>query len=855
MLRGNNVRALACLTMLLAVMLTTGCAKYQAKKAFDEAEQLLAEEKFDQAVEKYFEATTEEPGSKTYKLKLMASRTRAAAHHIKKARRFNKEGKTTEALVEYRLARGFDPSLEIAAQEEQALLNQLEADKLVEEAQSYYQQRRLSFANKNVRKALDLDPQNKGALELKGVINKESHTIAMDGIELDVASDEPITLRFQKANIKEVFGILNRLTEINFILDEDVSNQSISVFLEKASFAQAMQLILQMNGLSKKVLNSKTIIIYPQSKNKEKQYEDQIIQTFYLSHIDAKKAVNMLRTMLQLRKIYVHEERNALVIRDKPDVIRLAEQILDAADRENSEVIFDLEIVSVSDGEQLDIGPTLSQYSVGVGFSKDGINIVDDALPADGTTGNLVQSLNRLQTYYSVPSATFDFAKTLTSTEILASPKIRVRNREKAKVHIGTREPIITTTTTDIATSSNIQYVDVGVKVDVEPVIQLNQTIETKLRLEVSQVTDREEVGDPNSPTTALTISTTNAETVLTLKDGVQTILGGLFEQQETNQRDTLPFLGDIPLLGALFTGFSDQDRKREILLSITPYIVKQLELPDIDVATIWSGGEDNLKLGPNFGAFSEPIVSEFESTKPMVAPSLVKATQPGSANAFNPEVKADVPTRVLASSAARPPEIEGSDDGTPVNPNVLKSAESTDKQLATATPESSQAPAEMAADDLPETSPPPEQSVPAMSERRPAQLVFSGPASVTSGREFSLAVEIENVEGLYSAPLFVNYDPAVLELVEVTEGSFLKQDGQNTFFSTRPNRVTGQVVVGYKQGPGGKGASGTGVLFTLTFLPKAIGATEVSVGRINFRGPEGTRVEVSPAVRSIEVL
>ena len=208
----------------------------------------------------------------------------------------------------------------------------------------------------------------------------------MDGVELDVASTEPITLSFKDANIKEVFGILSQLSGINFIFDEDIRNQSISVLLEKASFAQAMELIMQMNGLEKKVLNSKTIIIYPQSREKAKQYEDQIIQTFYLSYIDAKKAVNLLRTMLQLRKIYVHEERNAIVVRDTPQVIHLAEQILDAADRQNSEVLFALEIVSVADTDQLDFGPELSQYGVAVGFSKPGsTNILDDTLTAGGS--------------------------------------------------------------------------------------------------------------------------------------------------------------------------------------------------------------------------------------------------------------------------------------------------------------------------------------------------------------------------------------------------------------------------------------------------------------------------------------
>ena len=530
MARINKVRFAGWVVLLLTALWLGGCTtSMQARSAFEEAEQLAAEEKYDQALEKYFEATELEPSSKTYKLKMISTKTRAAANHVRTARKLAEEGRLSEAVAEYRRARGFDPSIEVAEQEEAHLLNLISAETLAEEGATFYERKNFPLAFKAVSKALDLDANNARALAIKDLIERDQHTISMDGIELDVASSEPITLSFKDANIKEVFGVLSQLSSINFIFDEEINSQTISVLLEKASFAQAMELIMQMNGLGKKVLNSKTIIIYPQSREKAKQYEDQIIQTFYLSHIDAKKAVNLLRTMLQLRKIYVHEERNAIVVRDKPQVIRLAEQILDAADRETSEVLFAMEIVSVADADTLEFGPELAPYGVSLGFSNPGSStILDSGLEAGGSNENLASSLSSLQTFYTVPTASFEFKKTLASSEVLASPKIRVRNREKAKVHIGTREPVITSVVTDTSTTANVQYIDVGVKVDVEPVIQLDNTVQTKLALEVSRVISEVEV----QGTRALTIQTTNAQTVLTLKDGVQTILGGLFEQE-----------------------------------------------------------------------------------------------------------------------------------------------------------------------------------------------------------------------------------------------------------------------------------------------------------------------------------
>ena len=852
MARINKVRFAGWVVLLLTALWLGGCTtSMQARSAFEEAEQLVAEEKYDQALEKYFEATELEPSSKIYKLKMISTKTRAAANHIRKARKLAEEGRLSEAVAEYRRARGFDPSIEVAEQEERHLLSLINAETLAEEGADFYEKKNFLLAIKAISKALDLDANNARALAIKDLIDHDQHTIAMDGIELDVASSEPITLSFKDANIKEVFGVLSQLSGINFIFDEDINSQTISVLLEKASFAQAMELVMQMNGLSKKVLNSKTIIIYPQSREKSKQYDDQIIQTFYLSHIDAKKAVNLLRTMLQLRKIYVHEERNAIVVRDKPQVIRLAEQILDAADRETSEVLFALEIVIVSDTDDLDIGPELSAYGVGVGFSNPGSSVIlDDGLSSGGSNENLASSLSNLQTFYSVPSVVFNFKKTLKNTEVLASPKIRVRNREKAKVHIGTREPVITSTVTDTSTTANIQYIDVGVKVDIEPVIQLDNSVRTKLSLEVSRVIGRETVAGAS----ALTIQTTNAQTVLTLKDGVQTILGGLFEQDVSKTKTTIPFIGEIPFLGDLFSSHSNEDTKREILLSITPYIIRQVEVPGIDVATIWSGGEDNLKDGPNFGSFVRPLMSEIEATKPQVAPAvkLLEFEYSATEEAVAP-FEITEPAEVVVGE----PVAAGSAESVAGPPGVTVVGVMTEEEVMVGvmTPEGTQSSQELVPTEVltqkEEIGAP---MVLEMPKKTPAVINFVVPEQVDKDAEFTVAVQVRDVEQLYSAPLFVSYDPAVLELVGINEGTFLKQGGQSTVFSSSPNRTTGQVIVGYKQGIGGEGASGSGTLFNLTFKSITTGEARFEVNRINFRNPEGVRLQVVPEAVMIEI-
>jgi general secretion pathway protein D len=446
----------------------------------------------------------------------------------------------------------------------------------------------------------------------------------LDGYELQLLSTAPITLNFQQVGLKDAFTVLSRLSGINFIFDEEVADDRVTVTLEKASFAQALDILLKMNDLGKRVLNGKTIILFPRTPEKIKQYEDQVIQVFYLSNIDAKKAINMLRTMLQLRKIYVHEELNALVVRDKPEVIRLAQQVIEASDHPDSEVVFDLELVQVRHGDELNLGPKLSTYSVSAGFGNkpNAETIVDETIdPLTRDATNLVYSFSNLESFYTLPTATFEFAKTLSDTEILANPKIRVKNKEKAKVHIGTREPITTTSTSGEIVSTNVQYVDVGVKLDIEANIQLDETVVTGLTLEVSTVSDRRIIEE--SGTTLLTITTTNAQTALTLKDGERTIIGGLIRDDLNSTREALPFIEKIPIIGNLLSNRSRNKQKLEILLSITPHIVRRVEVPRPEVATIWSGGEDDPKAGMRFQSFAKSFEPEHEKLPPAAGPAL----------------------------------------------------------------------------------------------------------------------------------------------------------------------------------------------------------------------------------------
>lgn len=812
----------------LGVTLLAGCA---GEQAFHAGEKLVRQARYDEAVYQYTEAVRFNPDSNEYRMKLFATRNRAALEHLGLARDLLEREEYLAAISEYRQAVALDPSLETATQEMHGVEERLKAERLVEEARLFLRDRRYHQAKLSLDQALLLVPDHAAGRDLLQEVRQAGSTV-IDGYQLETGSTEPITLKFKEAKVRDVFGILSELSGITFIFDEKVDAKRINLQLDGATFSQALELLLKMNEMAMRVLNPKTVILYPKTKDKEKQYEDQVIQTFYLSNIDAKKAVNLLRTMLQMRKVYVHEELNALVVRDNPQVIRLAQQIIEAADRADSEVVFDLELVSVSGSDAQTIGAQFSTYSIAAGLAGPAGTIVSSSLPADGSTLRLVDSLNGLQTFYTLPSASFDFAKTLTSAETLANPKLRVKNKGKAKIHVGTREPIVTTTTgTDgNITSTNIQYVDVGTKLDIEPVIQLDNSVTTKLSLEVSQVLERQEVGQGNI---ALQIQTTNAQTELSLKDGERTVLGGLLQDNNSKTKKTFPWLGEIPLLGDLISHHDTTDQKREILLSITPHIVKKVDLPKADVASIWSGGEDELRVGPSLSSFARLLDAEQIKQPPAVVPARTAVAHEAPAVVAVEEGPGVGDSLAVVEPSAAP---------------VVESAIARDEWPAE--PEPDVQPFEPEAPvDLVEMPPGEIESAPAAS-----RTYLDGPALVNSGEELVLTVMVSEVEQLFSAPLFVAYDAELLDFLRIEEGDFLSQTAGETVLTASADPVQGRLIIGYKQAAGGMGVSGSGELYRLVFVARQPGVATVSLEGINYQDSAGTPLPMSAEGLQVEI-
>ena len=601
----------------LALLLLAGCSS--ARTNFNEARDLELQGRAEEAMYRYAEAFRLDPEVAEYRLRFLGARQQAAIKREKQGDQLTAATKHAEAVEAYQTAAGLDASQPRYLQKASNAARLRDADAAWQEGVSLEKGNKLREAAAAYTRALEAAPENQSYREAALRI-AALRTSRLDGFELQLKSNQPITLRFRETRLKDIFAVITQLSGINFVYDPDLKDQSISITLEKATFRQTIDLLSGMHKLGHMLLNESTILLYPRTQEKIKQYEDLQLRTIHLNHLDAKKAANLVRTMLQVRRIYINEASNALVVRDTREVADVVEKILEANDLPEAEVVLDVEVIEISDKNAKNVGLLLSNYNVQLGAFS-GNNLLATSLqtassstpPLDASPLNLVKafSIEAFGGYVTVPNAQFNFGKTLANGEVLSNPKIRVKNREKAKFNVGTRVPITTTTlaTSGTLSQTNVQYVDVGIKLNAEPTIQLNNEISIKLGLEVSSIVARETVGGKDNPSTVVTIGTRNLDTVLSLKDGETSVIGGLISRSSSDSTQKVFLLGDLPLIGPLLSGTETSKDKTELILAITPRLVRGVTVLGSRLTSFSSGKEDDPKLTPPYQSFElEPV-------------------------------------------------------------------------------------------------------------------------------------------------------------------------------------------------------------------------------------------------------
>lgn len=607
-----------CVMFLLAALLTAGCSA--AHKNYTDAGKLVEQGQLEEAMFRYAEASRLEPESPQYRVRFLQTRQAAAMARARKGDLFMEQKRYADAINEYQTAAGLDPSQSRHAQRAKEATSCLQAEIAYEEGSTFEKSNKLREAMASYAKAYELMPdQDRYQQALKRT--SELNRTKPEGVELQLKSRQPITLSFRDARLKDAFGAVSQLSGINFIFDDAVKDQNVTITLEKATFQQALELLTGMYKLGRKILNETTVLVYPLTPDKLKQYEELVMRTYHLNHLDAKKAVNMVRAVMQIKKIYVNEEGNSLVMRDDEDVIAVAEKLLEANDVPDAEVVLEMEVLEINDKDVKNLGLLLSNYSVSLGAFSPQSEMLSTSLFSDSSAPSPVDvsqlvrafSIKGFGGYVTVPNATYNFGKNLSQGEVLSNPKLRVKNKEKAKFNVGQRVPIQTSTTVNTTTSFNVQYVDVGVKVSAEPTIQLNNEVSIKLGLEVSSVINKETARDG---TTLVTIGTRNLETALSLKDGETSIIGGLIQHGTTDDKVKVFILGDLPLIGPLLSNNKTEKNKSELILAVTPRLVRGVTVPSRSYAYFASGKEDDPALTTSYASFEQQESSDKKSVR-----------------------------------------------------------------------------------------------------------------------------------------------------------------------------------------------------------------------------------------------
>jgi general secretion pathway protein D len=749
---------------LLLLVLLSGCA---AQQAYREGRLLIAEGQGEKGLDKLQEAQRLDPGNIEYRIAYLGSRTSVINQLLAEADVLQRGGKLTEAEKTYRRAQALDPENIMARQGMDNLVTRRQHRQLITEAEALHQKDPAANAEKvreKLRVVLAEDPRNRDALNLKERV--DSAQAATTGAEGKLAGtyDKPVTLEFRDAPVKTVFDAISKVSGLNFFLDKDIRpDLKTTILARNVAIKDAVRLVLITSQLEQRILSENSVLIYPNTPQKLKDYQTLGIRTFYLANADVKAVSNTIKSLVKTQDLVIDERLGLLMMRDTPEAIRVAEKLISLQDLADPEVMLEVEVLEVKRSRLLELGVRWPDQLT--------------LSPVTGSSGTLtldqIRNLDSSTLQANIGTASVNIRKEDQDANILANPRIRVRNKDKAQVLIGDRVPVITTTSTSTGfVSESVSYVDVGLKVEVEPNVYLDEEVAIKINLEVSNLV-REVLS--KSGTLTYQIGTRNASTTLRLKDGETQVLAGLISNEERASGNKIPALGDLPLLGRLFGSRRNDAQRSEIVLSIRPHIVRAIRRPDLVAAEFDSGTQTSV------GAAALSFTP-------------VPPAEPNAAGGKAPDARAGtVPDAAAPTPAAS------------INGDV------------TAVP----APAE------------PEIKAEKIDAKAPS-FTWDLPSQVRAGEQFTAVLRVASQSPLTGMPLLVGFDPQVLQVASVQEGEFLRQGGAQTSFNHRVDTAQGKVfVAAVRQSATGpdSGVNGNGNLILINFMAlKTASATDINL-------------------------
>ncbi|MDI9348276.1 MAG: hypothetical protein QM538_07225 [Methylacidiphilales bacterium] len=576
--RISNSIMLFCITALVS-----SCSGYYA---YQRAQEQYRDGNFQEAYASVEEAKKHDPENVQY---------RVSSTIIKNSTSLDFQNKIKERLnlkdyveADRLIAQGlqFNPNDDALLLLKKQTINERSAQQYLAQATNLFQSKGIEASSEIlalVKKILDLQPSLDQAILLRNQVQDAKQRASDPDSILAQLLNTPVTMTVDNLPIRNILSKIATQLSLNIYYDKDLRESPLTPFSVKDLPAKsALTLLLTANGLSYQPLNANSIIIYQNNPTKHKQYQRSMIRAFYLNYAEANLVAGYLRSLLRVNDVVVDVRLNMVVLRDSIQVIRIADKLIELLDIADPEVLLEVEILEVKKQSILNLG---IQWPTQIGLTP----MLRGGAPL---TLNNIDGIGAKDLRVGLSTSAINFLKQDSDTNILSNPKIRVINNEKAKILIGDKVPVITTTVnpTGGSVSESVSYLDVGLKLEVKPTIQQNADVEIVISLEVSSIV--KQITSANG-TSSYQIGTRDASTTLRLKNNETEILAGLISDQEISNANKIPGFGDIPILGRLFGSNNNDKTRTEIVLSITPRILRAIDRKTL-LDTQFPTGTDN---------------------------------------------------------------------------------------------------------------------------------------------------------------------------------------------------------------------------------------------------------------------
>lgn len=526
----------------------------------------------------------------------------ASTHYLAKGQKAVNAGNYADAIQKFEMGLLADPGNTVLAEQRMGVINRREMDRLYGEAMRAKTVGNLELAESLFQKASMIQGGNprisKELTEISATREKLDRRYVIKAFESRTAVD----LNFKQAKLKDALKAISGPHELNFVFDGDIQDKEVNVSATGVTYAQAFNMLMQASDGFYKVIGPNSVVVAENTADKQDKYAEQYMKTFHLQTAKAEQMAELIKASMSLKTLIPNKHLNTIQVRDTRETLKIVERLISANDRRPAEIMLDVEILEVNraKSEQLGIDygsqitTSIPQFTLHALTEK----LAAGKVLADGLI--------------TVPTMTLKYFMNDVDARILAKPRVRTTDGSPAKIHIGDRVPLRSSTVQDATgqTRTQFEYRDVGIRLEVLPEYHLDDTINVAMKLEVSSL--GQNLGTADEP--AYSIGTRNVDTVMLLREGETAVLGGLIRDEERRNTKRVPGLGQTDfIVDTLFSVNDDADNRTDLLLTITPHIIRERSLPNHGDTDFYSGRKSSFSTeDPN-----EAWKRESETGKP----------------------------------------------------------------------------------------------------------------------------------------------------------------------------------------------------------------------------------------------